>query len=201
MNEAQKVYEAAEVFIGNHDYKLKNVFVHRWEADLFSVTSSKYAYEIEVKISRSDFFADFKKPKHHLFKSHKKGFGILRGDQSFIINRDLRYCEHPDLLNFEIKWTHIEALKICGSTVPNKFYYACPIDLIKPEEVPEYAGLIYAPTQFGSYKVIKKAPFLHKEEFPVKTMLFTKYFYLCQEQKKQIWDLEREIERLKNDPI
>lgn len=26
---------------------------------------------------------------------------------------------------------------------PNKFYYVCPIGLIKPEEVPDYAGLIY----------------------------------------------------------
>ncbi len=34
------------------------------ECDVISVSKSNYIYEYEVKISRSDFFADFKKDKH-----------------------------------------------------------------------------------------------------------------------------------------
>jgi len=30
-----------------------------------------------------------------------------------------------------------------ASRVPNKFYYACPWDVIQPEEVPDYAGLVW----------------------------------------------------------
>jgi hypothetical protein len=34
------------------------------ECDVISISKSNYIYEYEVKISRSDFFADFKKEKH-----------------------------------------------------------------------------------------------------------------------------------------
>lgn len=53
---------------------------------------------------------------------------------------------------------------------PNKFFYACPEGLIKPEEVPEYAGLIYVngftlkeekQVSF-EIKTIKKAPYIHR---------------------------------------
>jgi hypothetical protein len=36
------------------------------ECDVISISKSDYIYEYEVKISRSDFKADFKKPKHNL---------------------------------------------------------------------------------------------------------------------------------------
>jgi hypothetical protein len=34
------------------------------ECDVISISKSNYIYEYEIKISRSDFFADFKKIKH-----------------------------------------------------------------------------------------------------------------------------------------
>ena len=43
-----------------------------WECDVLSITKSGYATEYEIKISRSDFKADFKKPKHRGFE---KGIG------------------------------------------------------------------------------------------------------------------------------
>lgn len=54
----------------NHKYDLQNsyIFQNGWECDFFSMTKSGYYYEIEIKVSRSDFFADFKKEKHELFK-------------------------------------------------------------------------------------------------------------------------------------
>lgn len=46
--------------------------LHRWEYDVLSVSLSGMVHEFEVKISRSDFKADFKKNKLQLYSS----FGI-----------------------------------------------------------------------------------------------------------------------------
>ena len=48
---------------------------------------------------------------------------------------------------------------------PNHFYYVCEEDLIKANEIPSYAGLIYV-TKNKKLKVIKKAPKLHDYKFP-----------------------------------
>jgi len=57
--------------------------------------------------------------------------------------------------------------------MPNKFFFACPEGLIKVEDVPEYAGLIYV-NEFTS-TVIKQAPFIHKRKEDIKKLLFSKY--------------------------
>lgn len=55
------------------DKVFPNVFLKKHEADIFLVTPSGYLYEYEVKITRSDFFADFKKTnKHDLVKSGRR---------------------------------------------------------------------------------------------------------------------------------
>ena len=41
------------------------------ECDVISISKSDFIYEYEVKISKSDFKADFKKPKHTLIKESK----------------------------------------------------------------------------------------------------------------------------------
>lgn len=41
------------------------------ECDVISISKSDFIYEYEVKISRSDFKADFKKPKHTLITEKK----------------------------------------------------------------------------------------------------------------------------------
>ena len=52
------------------DYKLFNTFIFAWESDFFCITKSGYAIEVEIKISRSDFKADFKKEEKHYMLSH-----------------------------------------------------------------------------------------------------------------------------------
>lgn len=194
---AADVYKPLRVFIHNHDHKFENVFVHSWEADCFSVTSSNYSYEIEVKVSRSDFFADFNKPKHGLFGGYQSGYGILRRDAGWIKYMDPSRAEHPDLVNHKITWTNISPLKLGHTNCPNKFFFACPEGLIKESEVPSYAGLIYC-YENNPYdvKVIRKAPFLHKDEFNAKTMLFDKYFWLTVKQKDEIRNLKWQVEHL-----
>jgi hypothetical protein len=45
--------------------------------------------------------------------------------------------------------------------LPNYFSYACPAGLIKKEEVPHFAGLIYI-SESGECEVIKKPKVLHR---------------------------------------
>lgn len=54
------------------------VFSHTWESDYLSLTKSGYLYEGEVKISKSDFKADFKKKDKHtlLQESYNKIDGV-----------------------------------------------------------------------------------------------------------------------------
>lgn len=110
------------------------------ELDLLTVTQKGEAREYEIKLSRSDFFADFKKKtKHHYYKrSHEE-------KRSF-------FC------------------------APNHFYYVCPEGLLKKDEMPKYAGLIYVgesciqSTFQGGFmghkiKIVKRSPKLHKEPY------------------------------------
>jgi hypothetical protein len=195
---AAEVYDSVRRFVSNHDHKFENVFLHGWEADSFSVTSSMYSYEIEVKVSRSDFFADFKKPKHHFFKNYKTGYGILNCGMSWRCEGWPVTDKIPELKDFKIQYTNIRAQKLSYKTAPNRFFFACPPDLIKPEEVPEYAGLIYCFPY--DPKVVKKAPFIHKDMVNVKELLFDKYYWQHLEQKRTIRELEHIVKRLKGNP-
>jgi hypothetical protein len=58
----------------NYEYKLNNTYVFGgWESDFFAQSKSGYFIEVEIKVSRSDFFVDFKKDKHRLFQDAQAG--------------------------------------------------------------------------------------------------------------------------------
>lgn len=87
---------------------------------------------------------------------------------------------------------------------PNYFYYACPGDLIKPEEVPGGYGLIYVyPWEI---RIVKKAELIHKEKVDAgKLNLVDKFYYgmnhymdkymetNARDYKKEIKQLEKTI--------
>ena len=96
-------------------------------------------YEFEIKRSRSDFLADFKnkESKHRFLKER-------------------RVSQISD------EWKNG---KKTGETVehiliPNRYFFVCKEGLIKPDELPEYAGLIYV----DNFKMaeISPAKLLHK---------------------------------------
>lgn len=58
-------------FLSQPKYLLNNLYVFSWESDYLALTKSGYWYEIEVKISRADFKADFKKEKKHKYLSNR----------------------------------------------------------------------------------------------------------------------------------
>lgn len=145
--------------LGSVHYNIDGLYVFGWESDKLLQTKSGYYYEFEIKVSRADFKNDFK---------HKKDkHAILR--YSFDKSQEYlpKYFEllekHPS------GWYrgHLESQKenyrIDRQPKPNYFYYAVPEGLILPDEVPEYAGLVYV-NERGQIKIPKKAPCLHKDK-------------------------------------
>jgi hypothetical protein len=61
------------------------VFSNKWESDYLSLTKSGYLYEGEVKISRSDFKADFQKEKKHT---------LLESTYNSTANNKQELCPH-----------------------------------------------------------------------------------------------------------
>jgi hypothetical protein len=61
---------------GGYDVVLPNFYYGNNECDLFRITSSDLVIEYEIKVSRSDYFADFKKEnleglKHYMLETGK----------------------------------------------------------------------------------------------------------------------------------
>ena len=65
------------LLLKGHEFIIPNIYLSggAWsEADLISVTKAGYISEYEIKISKADFKADFKKRKHHFFKKDHRCF-------------------------------------------------------------------------------------------------------------------------------
>ncbi len=183
----REIQKACRHYFMNNDYKLFNVFMYGWECDFFSMTSSGYAVEVEIKVSRSDFFADFKKKdKHKLFRHRNKeavciahgwgGFNNVKipGEQGY---------HRAEFSNIQFNNPLL--------LLPNRFYYACPEGLIFADEVPNYAGLLYYRGNF--LHEVKKAPLLHREKVDKTKTLLSKYYNKFYENIKKIHLLNYEL--------
>jgi len=137
--EAKKI----EQYLVRKNINSSNVMAHftapNWfECDVARVTSAGFWTEFEVKVSRSDFRADFKKEGGY-YPGDGQGYN--------------RHNKH-------------EAMK-CGSCVaPNYFYFVCPEGLLSVEDMPDYAGLIFVTgsNSWHPLEVVKKAPRIHKNK-------------------------------------
>lgn len=168
-------------------YVMENLFVFSWESDKLIMTRSGMLYEFEIKISRSDFKADFKKKDKHV---------ILEGKEEFVPSYDkVLDCWKP---------LHEEYYKVSHYKKPHYFYYAVPEGLIDASEVPEYAGLIYVLPE-GKYEtkdgkwcsngtyVVKPAPKLHNDKYTADELNLSDKFYYnmlswkdkCREEKER----------------
>jgi len=188
----------------SHKYKFTNVYYFGNESDFLSFLDSGFCYECEIKISRSDFKADFKKEKHTIHKVNEiKGNLFLRKTgNNYETNLSWEFCKNfPQLIEsqefsrneyadrefVEVKRVYYKAhtcsgVEFCShdnKLIPNKFFYVVPKGLISKEEVPEYAGLIYV-DEFGECTKIKDGKFLHKDKLDVKK-LFAKCYYAYEE--------------------
>jgi hypothetical protein len=65
---------------------LPNIFYYYEESDVLAITKSDYFHEYEVKVSKSDYLADFKKKKHKRMADNKAGKqGQIPNRFSFVV--------------------------------------------------------------------------------------------------------------------
>jgi hypothetical protein len=162
---------------GNIKYTVGNLYLFKddWETDFLVVQKSGYCYEIEIKISRSDFLNDFKKKNKHL---------IL--NEGVYMKKKYRYHADP-ITKKRISEQYYSPTE--WKFRPNKFYYCVPEGLIKAEEVPDYAGLMYV-CSYGVVTTIKEAKFLHKEKIELTKKLCDKFYYYWKNTRSSLILLE-----------
>lgn len=145
-------YVVPNIYYFNHPYT---------ETDLMVVKDSGMTYDIEIKVSRSDFFADFKKVRKH--EILENGFYKKKKD-SYVKIEGLK------------RRKKFKAGEPIPAERPNRFYFAVPEGLITKKEVPDYAGLLYI-TKRGKIKKVKEAKLLHKEKLDVEPRLCRKFYF------------------------
>lgn len=136
---------------GYHDIVIPNFFFGFYECDLFQLSKTGYVTEYEIKVSRADFFNDFKKnggAKHKPYASNQ----IL-------------------------------------SHRPNRFVFVVPEGMVKEEEVPDYAGLLYFKKDYNWFDYKKGGKLLHKTKYTdFQTIAYT-LAARCQSQKNKIEEI------------
>lgn len=167
-----------------YTYQLANAYVFKWESDFFCIASSGYSYEIEVKVSRSDYKADFKKTERHRIlgwegKVYTKRRSIVTENPA----GQYAGASYKNGLYYRGRYGHrpprsaISFVEL-GQVCPNKFLFACPEGMIQPEEVPRYAGLIYVKDDRRyKPKIIKRPPALHRFKKDFTKILLKKYYW------------------------
>lgn len=162
-------------YTGKHSFRLFNSFVFAWECDYFGMTDAGYTVEVEIKVSKADFKADFFKEKHKYLAGYHTGkpFFWQKTKTHYGFDRELIRAFYPNELRHSID-THTD-IQQCYPKVPNKFYFACPEGLLKPDDVPAYAGLLW----IGNHTVqeVKKAPFVTKNKPDLKARLLDKFYF------------------------
>jgi len=176
-------------------YHLLNAHVFQWECDYFHLTNTGYAVEIEIKISRADFKADFKKEKHRLFENMGRTWDKVYDSGNryeFLLDKENPECRYVTEKGKEV-WRR-------RYHIPNRFYYCVPEGLVDVDEIPQYAGLLVIgetsdhtwQEPYIGVKQIKQAPLLHKRKGGLYKILLDKFYwrYIRSLEKKGVKDLE-----------
>ena len=156
-----------------HQYVMENLYVFEWESDFLLKTKSGYWYEAEIKISLSDFKADFKKKEKHQILEN--GFKIWKSWKYNPLTKE-----------------KIEYNKEVKTKRPNYFTYAVPWYLeeqVKPL-LPKYAGLLVLDENGYILRESVKAPKLHFEKYSDESLRLTEKFYYnwrtCRQDKMMV---------------
>ena len=167
-------------YTGNCRYSIPNIYLfkHDWESDVFIQKESGYCYEMEVKISRPDFFADKKKVDKHKILSTGT-YMVKHWAPGNIVDGKYQRAEPVEK-------------EVVHKNRPNKFYYVVPENLIQLSEVPDYAGLLYYNPAFG-IKKIKEAPFIHKEVINYDGEIARKLYFQLFNANERIKKLETQL--------
>lgn len=164
-------------YLSNPTYLINNLYVFRWESDYLAKTRAGYWYEVEIKISLSDFKNDFKKEdKHHALKEGRR-FSKWKG------------------------WVYGEPRPNYFSYCVPHYLVPKVQDL-----VPEYAGLISV-SEYGYLVTHKAPPKLHSEKLSDDQLgLLEKFYYNWKDEQRRnvhhdeiVADLRGQIRFLKEE--
>jgi len=196
-----EIIELLERCYTNQKYFVSNAYIFNWESDFFVLTKSDYAWEIEIKTSKSDFRADFKKPKHQLLTA-----------KDLVVEKSLDDHGEGVISSYgiDIDGTILSSNK-CGpncwvkvvdpkTKTPNRFYYCCPEGILSPDDMPEYAGLI----TINENKVphyAKQAPMLHTAKNDFTKPLLDKYFWKYRDIKRDLMLTRMQLRKLEQQSI
>lgn len=193
------IQRALQKKFDSNDYHLCNsyVFDKNWESDYMSISNTGYVYEVEIKISRADFFRDFAKDKHHIFQNCTKPYLVVNkggrhGDRLGWKEEGDRKIQYP----VYAEASGIKILDLSQTLFPNRFYYACPDDILQPEDIPSYAGLLYVGR---TATIIKPAPLLHRRKLDLSKILMEKFYWKMlrlQERSRLSKDIYRDKDKV-----
>jgi hypothetical protein len=133
-----------------------NIFMYgKYESDLLTITKALFAHEYEIKLSKSDFFADFK-------KSHK----FFIGSETITRQDGMKETKY----NYGNRTKHEMYLNGKG---PNRFSYVFPDGLIEHDKVPDWCGIVVIRNVHGYDRavVVRAAKLLHKNKATEKQIL------------------------------
>jgi hypothetical protein len=152
---------ALKLYYDKKSIVLPNSYMDDWfECDILELSKTGLTTEYELKTSLSDFKNDAKKGKI-IFERDESGWINKKRD----VGQKYRMLENKD------------------PKCPNYFYYVCPEDLLKVEDIPKFAGLIYVGPKTADYigfrvKYIRKAKKIHSEKNPkILEAMLKKFFY------------------------
>lgn len=132
------------------------------EIDLVALDRTRRRWDFEIKVTRSDFRADFKKEKHYAYRDELTPSVLER-----IEDYETRMDGIAGIVG--VPRAKAEAdLERLRARRPKHFYYAAPKGIVPKDEVPEYAGLIEVdgdpehPKQ-AAVRIVRRAPVLVEE--------------------------------------
>ena len=201
----QSIQRRLNRFFSSWKYNVDGLYVFEWESDKLIWTKAGYIYEFEIKISRADFKNDFKhkKDKHIILKGPTKEEQLM---PSFYESYEWNKKNYTSIEDFKARLKPTDSYYIANHRKPNFFYYAVPEGMIQPDEVPEYAGLIYIKKEYmyesQSFSIVKKAPQLHKQKYKdAELNLGEKFYYnwqterrMCREMERNFKDVRRQLD-------
>lgn len=166
---AEKVKRAnLTLFYHHHTHRLfcpNTTTVFPWEADLVSLTRAGLSHEFEIKISRADFRADFKKEEKHRILSEKFINGAVKRQPPDYIKHMIEEIKAEGRDPEPFYGWHFREI----TSIPNYFWYVCIDFEPKEGELPEYAGLIQMWSDREGYRpgvlskrIRKQAPRIHR---------------------------------------
>lgn len=148
----------------NHEIKIPNIAcLYGWECDLVSVTTAGIVHEFEIKTTRSDWLAEIRSINKDW--SAKKYRSILL-ENSVEVERRIAKAKDKGWKRTVIVPDHRIDRPANQSPSPNYWWIVAPVGVVKPEEIPDYAGLIEYENRDISrslcFDYVKPAPKLHK---------------------------------------